>query len=109
MSIETSIANLKNIEILSTAVSNVIKSPNYLPKLISFSGYSGYGKSFAAALVANKFRCFYLEVGSSWNISYLLDMMLKEMGINSPRVNIPRKVELIIDNLVREKQTFYIR
>ncbi|MFL1781404.1 AAA family ATPase [Candidatus Hepatincolaceae symbiont of Richtersius coronifer] len=99
-----SIALLKNIELLSKAVDEVIKSPMHLPKMVSFSGFSGYGKSFACALVANKYRCFYCEIGSSLSISYLLDNILKEMGINPPKALIAKKVEYVIENLTKQKR-----
>ncbi len=100
-----SIALLKNIELLSKAVDDVIRSPIHLPKMVTLSGFSGYGKSFAAALVANKYRCFYCEIGSSWSIGYLLESILKEMGINPPaKHSIAKKVETVIENLIRENR-----
>ncbi|UQY80110.1 phage transposition protein [Candidatus Hepatincola sp. Av] len=91
---------LKNIEVLVSAIHDVSNSPAHLPKMVTFSGPSGYGKSFAAAYAMNKFDCGYLEIGSSYSITHLLDEILKELGITTKEKTIAKKMPIIVENLI---------
>ena len=91
---------LKNIEVLVNAVHYVINSPAHLPKMVTFSGPSGFGKSFASAYTMNKYDCSYVEIGASWGLSHLLDNILKELGGITKEKTIAKKMEVVIENLI---------
>lgn len=99
---------LKNIEVLLNALHYVNDSPAHLPKIVTFSGPSGYGKSYAAAYVLNKFNAAYLEIGASWTISHLLDEILKELGIATKEKTIAKKMVVVIENLMLSNTTLIL-
>lgn len=103
VSTKKQIAPLKNIEILVSAIQDIKSSPVHLPKMLTFSGYSGYGKSFAAAYAMNQFDCAYLEIGVSWSIGHLLDEILKELGIATKEKAIAKKMQVITNYLMEHK------
>jgi len=82
MSIEgKSLAQLRNVTALDTAIMAAQRRQPHLPGLVPFYGPSGYGKSSAAAFCANKHRAYYVQVQVTWNDRMLLSQILAEMGI----------------------------
>jgi len=71
------------------------RSPG-LPNFGVFSGFSGYGKTYAAAYVRNALRGIYVEVGSSWTSRTLATNILYELGIANPRGSVSDLVEQIV-------------
>ena len=55
------IAPLRNITVLSSLILSTLQRKPHLPGLATFSGPSGFGKSFAAAYAAGQFRAYYVE------------------------------------------------
>ncbi|AUZ85812.1 AAA family ATPase [Methylophaga nitratireducenticrescens] len=76
-------APLKNVMLCSRLLQQAINRPAHLPGMVCFYGPSGWGKSFAAAYAANKFRAIYVECKSTWTKRALLEAILKEMGIKA--------------------------
>lgn len=91
---------LKNIEILLETTKKAVESPKHLPKIVTFSGPSGFGKSFACAYVANKYNCSYVEIGASWGVSHLLDEILASLGITTKEKTIARKMKVVVESLI---------
>lgn len=77
------IAPLKNVALCAKVMERAINSPAHLPRIVSFTGYSGYGKSWAAAVTANKFKAFYVECKSGWTKRALLEAILLQMGMTA--------------------------
>jgi len=71
------------------------RSPG-LPNFGVFSGFSGYGKTYAAAYVRNLMRGIYVEVGSSWTAKTLATNILYELGITNPRGAVADLIEQIV-------------
>ncbi|EFO33253.1 transposase protein B [Roseibium sp. TrichSKD4] len=70
--------NLKNVFRFVTLVETVLgRGPN-MPGIGVFHGYSGYGKTYAAALAANMTQARVVEVGDSWTRKKLLLKILHE-------------------------------
>ena len=90
-----SIASLANIGLCMDAMEKAVTRPRHLPGIVSFFGYSGYGKSTAAAYVANRYRAHYVECRSSWNRSALAKHILIEMG-QQPKGTIAEMVDKIL-------------
>lgn len=79
------IAALANVGLCMDAMEKAVQRSRHLPGIVSFFGYSGYGKSTAAAYVANRYRAHYIECRSSWNRSALAKHILIEMGLQPAR------------------------
>ncbi len=67
-----------------------------LPNFGVFSGFSGYGKTYAAAYVRNALRGIYVEVGSSWTSKSLALNILCELGVANPRGTVATMIEQIV-------------
>lgn len=79
--VNTQTAQLRNVIALLTGVERAENRPQHLPGLVCFYGPSGWGKSYAAAYVANTKNAYYVELKSTWTVKYLLQAICKEMGL----------------------------
>ncbi|WP_142850829.1 AAA family ATPase [Telmatospirillum sp. J64-1] len=93
------IAPLRNVAIAMAAMKCAVERPRHLPGMVTFSGPSGFGKSMAAAYVANKFRAYYVEAKSSWTKKTLLQAILREMG-KVPAKNASDMTDQICEELI---------
>ena len=75
-------AQLRNVIALLTGVERAENRPAHLPGLVCFYGPSGWGKSYAAAYVANVKNAYYVELKSTWTVKYLLQAICREMSIS---------------------------
>lgn len=74
-------APLRNVALCMKALERAMNSPEHLPRIVSFSGPSGYGKSMSASYVANKYKAYYVECKSSWTKRALLEAIMFQMRI----------------------------
>lgn len=93
-------APLKNVMLCMRLMEQAINRDPHLPGMVCFYGPSGFGKSFSAAFVANKYRAYYVECKSTWTKKALLVAILKEMGI-SPAPTMPDMTEQVSEQLAR--------
>lgn len=93
-------APLKNVMLCTRLLEQAMNRPSHLPGMVTFFGPSGWGKSFAAAYAANKYRAYYVECKSTWTKKALLIAMLKEMGIQ-PASTIYEMTDQISEQLAR--------
>lgn len=98
-SIVNTIAPLVNVGLCMNTLQMAMNAPAHLPRLVSFSGPSGYGKSFAAAYCANKTQAYYVQAKSSWTKKAFLGAVLREMGIQ-PAKTIYEMTDQIAEQLV---------
>lgn len=94
----SSIAPLKNVQFFTEVLLRTINTPIDLPRMATFHGPSGYGKSRSAIYAANRHDAIYIEVGDSWSKGYFCNAILKELGIKMTG-DIPTKVDRIIEAL----------
>lgn len=80
------VAPLQNVARCMRAMERVTNRRQHLPGLVGFYGPSGYGKSTAAAYVANKKQAYFVEVKSTWTQGALLKAILAEMGIKPAKL-----------------------
>lgn len=73
------VAPLSNVTICMAAVRRAQQRQGHLPGMITFYGPSGWGKSTAAAYVANKTRAYYVQCMSSMTKKTFLQTVLREM------------------------------
>lgn len=76
-----STAGITNVGLGVRAMERAINRNPALPGIVTFTGPSGLGKSFAACYVANRFRGYYVECKSTWTRKAFLLAVLQEMGI----------------------------
>ncbi|MCY1393858.1 hypothetical protein D3C76_418710 [compost metagenome] len=74
-------APLTNVLLLTNAVERAMQRPVELPGLVVHYGPSGYGKSCAAAVVANLHRAYHVECRDAWTRKPFLEAVLREMSI----------------------------
>jgi len=79
------IAPLVNVSLCSEALQKAMDRPRHLPGMVCFYGPSGFGKSFAASYSANRHQAYYIECKSTWSRKAVLQEVLKEMGVATPR------------------------
>ena len=80
-------APLKNVMLCTRLLEAAMNRPAHLPGMVTFFGPSGWGKSYAAAYAANKYRAYYVECKSTWTKKALLMALLREMGIEPAKTN----------------------
>lgn len=100
-------APLQNVALCNMAIERALNRPAHLPGMVAFYGPSGWGKSTAAAYVANKHRAYYVECKSTWTKKFLLLSILTEMGI-APAKTIPEMTAQISEQLVLSQRPLII-
>lgn len=96
---QMNISPLKNVTAFSELVDRVMSRPAHLPGMATFTGFSGYGKTYAAIYAANNHGAIHLEAGESWTRKKFCDMLLTELGTPT-KGSIADKVDKIIEGLV---------
>lgn len=74
-------APLVNVSLCVATLERAMSRPAHLPGIVTFTGPSGYGKSTAAAIAANRFEAVYVQAKSSWTRKAAHLAILKEMGV----------------------------
>lgn len=81
VSLSPSTANLVNVSIAMEAVESVMNRSNHLPGAVTFTGFSGFGKSMAVDYVAQHYRGFYVEFQDNWGKQDYIKMLMFIMNI----------------------------
>ncbi len=111
-------APLQNVALCNTAMERALHRPGHLPGLVAFYGPSGWGKSTAAAYVADRHRAYYVECKSTWTKKALLLAILTEMGVapahlpdGRPQLVLSQRPLIIdeMDHIVSKKAVEVIR
>lgn len=71
------------------------------PRMGLFFGFSGYGKTVAAAFAAARSGAIYVEAKSIWTQRTFLEALAEELGITRFERTAPRLLKQIIDELNR--------
>ncbi|MBF0311593.1 MAG: ATP-binding protein [Magnetococcales bacterium] len=87
------VAALRNVGALAEVVEYITSREEHLPGLGCYYGPSGYGKSTAAAYVHAQYQGIFVELGSTWNRKYLLQQILRQMGVERPSGTLPELME----------------
>ncbi|KGE77672.1 AAA family ATPase [Halomonas salina] len=106
MSVNT-IVPLTNVGLLASAVENVTNRPPELPGIAVMYGFSGYGKSLAAAYTANLHRAYYLQCRESFTKKAFVQAMLREMGI-TPTKTLNDMIDQVAEQLSRSGRPLII-
>lgn len=76
-------APLTNVALCRELLEWAINLPRHVDRMVCFSGYSGYGKTFAAAFTANTFRAHYIEILDTWTKKAFLTALANRMGVRT--------------------------
>lgn len=95
-------APLVNVSLCVSALEKAMNRPAHLPGIVTFSGPSGYGKSTAAAIAANRFEAVYVQAKSTWTRKAAHLAILKEMGV-SPAKTLYGMAEQVAEQLARSR------
>ncbi len=79
--VDTNTAPLTNVSLCIKAMLRVKERARHLPGFVCFYGPSGWGKSKAAAYVANKQHAYYIECKERWPRKAVFLAILRDMGI----------------------------
>lgn len=101
------VAPLHNITALHAQISRVQQRAAHLPGIGTFSGPSGFGKSFAAASAAGAFRAYYVEARSVWSRKAMLLAILRQQGI-APAKTITEMVDQVAEQLATSRRPLII-
>lgn len=75
------VAPLRNVVALRDLITRAKRRGPHLPGLVVFSGFSGWGKSFAAAHAAVDHRCYLVQARSGWSRRALMLAICRQLGI----------------------------
>ena len=105
---EPKLAPLNNVRILLQLTEQLLNRDEGVPGLATFHGFTGYGKTIAAAYVANKYKAVYVEMGFSWTAKALCEKILVELEIIPKRHTVAAMTDLIIESLNIEQRVLFI-
>lgn len=81
VSLDPNTANLVNVSLALEAVESVLNRSAHLPGAVTFTGFSGFGKSLAMEYVAQQYRGYYVEFQDNWGKQDYIKMLMFVMDI----------------------------
>lgn len=81
VSLNPTTANLVNVGLALEATESVLKRSAHLPGAVTFTGFSGFGKTLAMEYIAQQYRGFYVEFQDNWNKQDFIKMLMFAMDI----------------------------
>ena len=75
------VAALGNVALATSTLLRATNAPEHLPRIVVFSGPSGFGKSYAASYLSTRYHAYYIECKSTWTRKVVLEQILRRMGI----------------------------
>lgn len=85
----------------------IIDRRDHLPGMAVLYGFSGFGKSTAAAYISNKMNAYYLECKSVWSKKAFMENLLKAMGI-TPGRTVSEMLDQICEQLAKSGRPLII-
>ncbi|MBK1868287.1 AAA family ATPase [Aestuariivirga sp. YIM B02566] len=101
-------APLRNVTLCLQLITRLSERPAHLPGIGVFYGPSGFGKTTAAVHGAQRHNAYYVECGSSWHASSLVDAILHELTGHPSKGTVATKVERIIQLLAQDPKPLII-
>jgi DNA transposition AAA+ family ATPase len=102
-SVNASFARTKNILLLAELIQRSLDRQLHVPGIVVLSGPSGYGKSFASAAAAAKFRAYYCEAKFTWSRKAMLEALLKQVGV-VPAVTVAQMSQQLCEQLTASRR-----
>lgn len=102
------ITDLNNVIEATVCLQRAIQASSHLPRMVVFSGRSGYGKTAAACFLMNHFGAYHIECKSTWTKKDLLEHLLQKiMGI-TPENTVTKMVDQVCDQLKASRRPLII-
>ncbi|MDD2366660.1 MAG: hypothetical protein PHN84_10905 [Desulfuromonadaceae bacterium] len=79
--LDVNTAGLNIVMLAMGCLKRIMERREHLPGMAVLYGFSGYGKSTAAAYISNKMNAYYVECKSVWSKRAFMENALKVMGI----------------------------
>ncbi|MEM9968467.1 MAG: ATP-binding protein [Pseudomonadota bacterium] len=98
---------LRNVGAFAALVKRVENRAMGLPGMATFSGPSGYGKSYACAYAAASLDCIHVSIQPLWTVKTLLKAILRELSILPHKTNADMGMQ-INEGLVISNRTLII-
>lgn len=92
------IAPVRNVALLSQMIDKAMNRHPSLPGMLVYAGPSGYGKSFACAYAASRYRALHIEIPDDATKAWLLRTLLDVLGCRAGRT-IPEMRQAVTDEL----------
>lgn len=105
--LDVNTAALSIVMLVMASLQRIVDRRMHLPGMAVLYGFSGYGKSTAAAFVANKMRAYYIECKSVWTKKALLENILKVMGIPA-RPTVTAMLDQVCEQLAKSGRPLII-
>lgn len=83
LKINGTIAPLSNVSHFAALLDRVVNAPAHLPRIATFYGPSGFGKTFSATYGAHRYGAGYVEIGESWTKRRFLQALCVEIGLTA--------------------------
>ena len=96
----STVAELHNVQLAVQLLTRASERPEHLPGIITLTGYSGYGKTYAASYVANMFKAGYVACQSTMTKKSFLEAIGREVGINTMRKTAGQLMEEICSEII---------
>jgi hypothetical protein len=101
------IADIGNMDLTATALERLMSRTEGLPGIGVLHGPAGWGKSVAAARLANRYRGYYVQMRSCWTRKALLEKIIGDMGIKPART-LPAILDQIAQQLAGSRRPLLI-
>ncbi len=105
--LDVNTAALSIVMLVMASLQRITERRMHLPGMAVLYGFSGFGKSTAAAFVANKMRAYYIECKSVWTKKALLENILKVMGI-TPAATVTNMLDQVCEQLAKSGRPLII-
>lgn len=103
------IAPLRNVALFTELVERVLHRRDGLPGMACFSGFSGYGKTRAAAYATNKYRAYHVQMQSCWTRRTLCESIMLDMALAPEKsMRIDRMIAVIGKQLALSRRPLII-
>ena len=101
-------APLANMSRCLQTMMDLMEAPETSPRIGTFFGFSGYGKTTAAAYTAARFQHLYIQALPIWSAKSFLQALAVELGIAKPARDTTGLLEQIFDVLRRQPRGLII-
>lgn len=102
------VAQLTNMRLAMQTMVQIDGAPAGVPRIGLFYGFSGYGKTFAAAHVYSHFEAVFLTANPVWTQRAMLESIGRELGIARLERSAPRLLTQITDTLAGDPRALII-
>lgn len=100
-------AGLSIVMLAMGLLKSIMDRRDHLPGMAVLYGFSGFGKSTAAAYISNKMNAYYVECKSVWSKKAFMENVLKVMGI-APCRTVSDMLDQICEQLAKSGRPLII-